>query len=329
MEIKQPITFSIIIPTRDRPDLFKLALDSVLAQDYSDIEILVVNDGSSGDFLNAYQVMEKDYSNKVTFYYLTYRPNGHGQSYSMNYGASFATGDYLCFLDDDDFWTDTGHLTRAANSIRKANSLVDLYFTNQKAFFSDGTQQQSNVWIEDLPDVIRDQKKDDDGSYALTVLTLLKSRGFAHFNCSIYRKGLYEKIKGMDEHIRYECDRDIYIRALDNAELILYNPAFVSRHHIPDSKKSNNMSTAISIFEKKLFQLRVYDKGILLSQKPEIINFCKIGKGYELKRITETLVNNKQYDLAKYYGREALGVMPGFKWGLYMITLFLRSVIGR
>ena len=247
----------------------------------------------------------------------------------MNYGAFLAKGDYLCFLDDDDYWVDEDHLSRSASSIQGTHMKADLYFTNQKAYLSDGTQKNEEIWIEDLEVILKDQPKDDYGSYSVNIITMLKSNGFAHLNCSIFSKSLYEKIKGMDEHIRYECDRDIYIRALDSAGIILYNPAFVSKHHIPDSNKSNNMSTAISVFEKKIFQLRVYDKGILFSKNPELINLCKIGKGYELKYISEALASNKRYGLARYYAIEAFGVLPGFKWGIYTVLLFLKSMIYR
>ena len=317
--------FSVVIPTRDRPALFKLALDSVLAQDFDDIEIHIVNDGSSGDHLNAYKTLEKEYPENVIFHYLTHRPNGHGQSYSMNYGAYFSQGKYLCFLDDDDYWIDEKHLSRAAQSISEAKKEVDLYYTNQKAYFSDGRLNENQVWIEDLEETLVETDKDNLGSYAVKVSQLLKSKGFAHLNCSIFLRAFYNQINGMDEHIRYECDRDIYIRALDAANNILYNPAFVSKHHIPDPKKSGNMSTMISIYEKKIFQLRVYEKGILFSKSPELVNFCMIGKGFELKHISEALATEKKYSLALYYAKEALGTSTSLKWMVYTSLLFFKS----
>ncbi len=319
------IKFSVVMPTRDRPELFKLALDSVLAQKYDNIEIHVVNDGSSGDYLEKYKVLENEYQNSpVTFHYLTYRPNGHGQSYSMNYGAYFSDCDYLCFLDDDDFWIDDQHLSRAAASLTQ--QAADLYFTNQIAYFSDGRKNEDELWIQDLEVLLQGQDKDESGSYQVDLHTLLKSQGFAHLNCSIYSKDIYHAIEGMDEHIRYECDRDIYIRAIDQASKILYNPAFISQHHIPDQKKGNNMSTAISIFEKKLFQLRVYEKGILFSKTAAVRNLCLTGKGNELKRISEAFAEIKQNKQAYFYAKNALATQPSVKWMFYTFMLFIKSV---
>jgi len=318
--------FSVIIPTRNRLELFKLALDSVLAQNYHDIEIHVVNDGSTGEELSRYKKLELNYPSHVHFHYLVHRPNGHGQSYSMNYGAAQSKGKYLCFLDDDDYWVDDDHLSRAKRSINDSKDSVDLYFSNQKAYYSDGTQNTNNVWIEDVDKLMRHQQKDTHGSYTTNVVTLLRSGGFAHLNCSIYKKELYEHIVGMDEHIRYECDRDVYIRAIDAAKTILYNPLFISKHHIPDPKKADNMSTMINIYEKKIFQLRVYEKGILLSKKPEIIEFCRYGKTAELKHISEALYQEKRYSDALYYARQALGALPTLKWLLFTLAIFFKTI---
>jgi len=141
--------FSIIIPTRNRPKLFLLALKSVLKQSFPNKEIIIVNDGSTGNFLEQYKLIKKKYP-KISFYYLQHRPNGHGQSYSMNYGVDQAQGKYLCFLDDDDYWTDNNHLQKAYSHISTYPFSVDLYYSNQKAYFSNGKEQTNNVWLEDL-----------------------------------------------------------------------------------------------------------------------------------------------------------------------------------
>jgi len=317
--------FSIIIPTRNRPELFFDALKSVESQFFQEKEIIIVNDGSTDEYLEKYKQLEHQHPH-ITFHYLIHRPNGHGQSYSMNYGADQAKGKYLCFLDDDDYWTDNNYLQKAYDHITKHQEPTDLYYSNQKAYFSNGEQQTANVWVEDLIQTAPLQAKKHQDIFSVTPKFLLTSGGFAHLNCSIFRKAFYHIIKGMDEGIRYECDRDIYIRAIDQAEHILYNPAYISKHHIPDPKKGDNMSTMISIYQKKLFQLSVYDKNILLSKRPEVIQNCKLGKSYQLKHIAEALAQEKRYKEALYYAREALGAKPSIKWLLYTLTLIFKKI---
>ncbi|MFV0663260.1 glycosyltransferase family 2 protein [Denitromonas sp.] len=310
--------FSVIIPTRNRCALFKIALDSVLAQDCGDVEVIVVNDGSTGADLDAYHALERDYTGRASFHYLVHRPNGHGQSYSMNFGAGQARGRFLCFLDDDDAWIDPHHLQRAKDAIEGQSAATDLYFTDQRALFSDGRPNNTPLWISGV-ERFANAAPDATGSYRMSAEAMLQAGGFAHLNCSIYRREFWLALGGMDENIRYECDRDIYMRGIDAADGILYNPAVVSEHNIPDPKKSSNMSTAISIFEKKIYQLRVFDKAILLSRTPAVVAFSKRAKAYELKKIATTLVDTGRYADAAYYIRETLLLSFSPKWLGYFL----------
>lgn len=321
--------FTIIIPTRNRPELFKLALDSVLQQSFESKEIVVVNDGSDDEYLPRYKELEKDYAEyPVKFKYQIKRPNGHGQSYSMNTGAYAGAGEYLCFLDDDDFWTDIEHLQRAYNSIINSNKKVDAYYSNQDAYFSDGTKQQNNVWIEDLAERTEGFENDAFGSCIVDAEFLFSSGGFAHLNCTIVRRTLYLSIKGMDENIRYECDRDIYIRVVDAAQHILYNPKIISKHHIPDPKKSDNMSTLVSTFEKRLYQVNVYEKAILLAKKASIVRHSKMGLANIFKHIAQEYMNMQQPSNAVVFAKKALALKCTFKWWLYCKYLSLKAYLG-
>lgn len=319
------VFFSVIIPTRNRPELFKIALDSVLAQSFKEIEVIVVNDGTSDEFLPAYKAMENDYDERVNFISLIQRSRGHGHCFARNQGVDRARGQFICFLDDDDWWTDNNFLARAHENLVKENA--DFYFANQQAVLSDGTEIH-NVWVEDLPDTLSatDPRKNQT-IIEVSVKEALGAKGFPHQNCWAIKKSLYEHIDGMDENLRYEPDRDIYLRALDSATKILFDKTFVALHNVPDKNKSNNASTKTNIKQKLLFQLRTAEKGILFSQKEEIIDFCTQRKGYLLKRLVEVLVNEQNFKLANLYAREALGFSFTAKWWLYTKYLSIQGII--
>ena len=326
MEFNNIPFFTIIIPTRNRPELFKLALDSVLAQSFKNIEIIVVNDGSDLDFINSYKSLEKEYQHHpVIFRYQIKRPNGHGQSYSMNTGAYVGKGKYLCFLDDDDFWIDPEHLQRAYNSITSYSKTVDAYYSNQEAFFSDGKKNNTNIWISDLASKLNPASADNFGSHEVDVRFLLSSCGFAHLNCSIIRRELYLDIKGMDENIRYECDRDIYMRTIDSSSMILYNPKVISKHHVPDQKKKDNMSTMISAFEKYIYQIVVFEKSIFFSKRNEMRDFSKESLSYIYKKISDIYKNQNDIDSAALFAKKASALKFGVKWWLYTLSLKFRK----
>jgi glycosyltransferase involved in cell wall biosynthesis len=318
--------FSIIISTRNRPDLFLAALHSVLEQSFSEKEIVVVIDGSTGSNLARYREFEEQFDS-VLFFELADRPIGHGQSYAMNYGVSQSSGQYLCFLDDDDHWTDSGYLARLFDNISASKDPVDVHYSNQTAVYSNGVEKKGGVWIDDLIPRVATQQKNNGDSYFVDAKFLLSSGGFAHLNCSVFKREFYLAIGGMDETIRYENDRDMYIRSLDSARVMLFSTSHISVHNIPDVTKKSNMSTVSSEIEKKLYQMRVYDKGISLSKNNIVIRFCCKAKMYELKHAARILTHYKQYRGAAYYAKAAL--IDGFnlRWLAYTLYLIVHAMM--
>jgi len=320
--------FSIIISTRDRPELFETALRSVLDQSFSKKEIIVVIDGSSESNLALYAQLKMKYQD-VVFLELEHRPNGHGQSYTMNYGAFKSTGQYLCFLDDDDYWIDDNYLTRLFASITASERPVDVHYSNQNAVFADGTVRHDNIWIQDLIPRVKSQVENREDSYFVDMDFLLSSNGFAHVNCSAFNREFYFSIGGMDEGIRYENDRDIYIRSVDAAKVILYSTRFMSQHNVPDVTKKSNLSTVSSEIVNKIYQLRVYDKGISMSNNARVAQACIKGKVYEQKHAATILSKGKQYRGAAHFAKEALFSGFNFRWLVYTLYLIVRAQFER
>jgi glycosyltransferase involved in cell wall biosynthesis len=87
---------SVIIPTYNRPDMVIEAVDSVLNQNFPDMELIVVDDGSTDETLDRLDA----YGSRVT---LLSQAN-KGVSAARNYGVSKSSGRYVAFLDSDDFW---------------------------------------------------------------------------------------------------------------------------------------------------------------------------------------------------------------------------------
>jgi glycosyltransferase involved in cell wall biosynthesis len=320
----KPPFFSIILSTRNRPELFEIAMQSVLDQTFPDKEIIVVIDGSTGANLEKYKALKTRYPG-VEFLELEHRPNGHGQSYTMNFGTHRSSGRYLCYLDDDDKWIDNHYLERLFVSITASKLPVDVHYSNQNAVFADGTVQHEHVWIQDLIPKVNPQNRNHEDSYFVDAEFLLSSKGFAHLNCTVLNRDFFNALGGMDESIRYENDRDIYIRSIDRAKVILYSTRFMSLHNIPDVSKKDNMSTVNSDIDKKLYQLRVYDKGISFSARPSVVRACSKSKIYCLKQAANILAQNKRYASAAHFAMEALFIGFNFRWLTYTIYLVVKA----
>ena len=92
--------YSVIIPLYNKAPYIKKALDSVLMQSFQDFELIVVDDGSLDDSFR----VAKDVLEKSGFDYQLIHQNNAGVSVARNNGVASSHGDYLCFLDADDWW---------------------------------------------------------------------------------------------------------------------------------------------------------------------------------------------------------------------------------
>ena len=86
--------FSIIIPAYNVDKYIKRCLDSVFNQDYKDFEVILVDDGSDDDTIK----IAKEYDLKII------KTKHNGVSESRNVGIKQAKGEYLLFLDSDDYY---------------------------------------------------------------------------------------------------------------------------------------------------------------------------------------------------------------------------------
>lgn len=90
---------SIIIPVYNGEKYVKQAIESALAQDYANKEVIVVNDGSN----DSTQAVLDAFLPRIRAIYQT----NQGLGSARNRGVREATGDYLAFLDHDDLWEET------------------------------------------------------------------------------------------------------------------------------------------------------------------------------------------------------------------------------
>ncbi|MGN0490935.1 glycosyltransferase family 2 protein [Ruminococcus sp.] len=124
------IKFSIIIPVYNVEKYLNECVESVINQTYSNFEIILVDDGStdsSPKICDSY--VEKDNRIKVI-----HKKNG-GLSSARNVGIKNMTGDYVLFLDSDDFWDDKSLLSSIDEVIRNYGS--DVIILGYRKFYDE------------------------------------------------------------------------------------------------------------------------------------------------------------------------------------------------
>lgn len=134
----EKVFLSIIIPIYNSQQYLSQCIDSILGQDLSDIEIILIDDGSSD---NSGSICD-NYANTNKCIKVFHTPN-KGVSHARNIGISKSSGVYISFIDSDDFVT-KDYISTIRNNIHN----VDLLFFSNNRLLEDGSiigQYHANV----------------------------------------------------------------------------------------------------------------------------------------------------------------------------------------
>ena len=93
------VKVSVILPVYNVSEYLRQCMDSIVGQTLKDIEIICVDDGSTDSAPQIIDEYAKKYPNKVKAFHKT---NG-GEFTTRNYGLERATGEYVTFVDTDDY----------------------------------------------------------------------------------------------------------------------------------------------------------------------------------------------------------------------------------
>jgi glycosyltransferase involved in cell wall biosynthesis len=179
---------SIVIPTYNREKLVLRAIESALAQTYASKEVIVVNDGSTDD---SARIISKTFGLKVRLFNIS---NG-GVSSARNFGVSRSNGQYIAFLDSDDFW-DKRKLEQQINEITS-----DLEYALTDAVFIDDEQVEQFRFK-------RSEQFDQDLGWLAQVLI----RPYLLPSTLLVGKDAFLSIGGFDSRLITAEDLDLHIR---------------------------------------------------------------------------------------------------------------------
>ena len=178
---------SIVVTAYNYGKYLKQAIDSVLSQTYTDIEIILIDDGSTDDT----EIIAREYLRYSFFRY--FRQSNKGQPKAKNQGISHARGDFIAFLDADDFWE--------SNKLKKQNALfadsdVGVVYSRRNWVDSDGLEISGNERV------LRRGK----------IIDHIFIDNFVCFSSSVIRKSYLEQIGYFDESLPMGIDYDLWIR---------------------------------------------------------------------------------------------------------------------
>jgi GT2 family glycosyltransferase len=176
---------SVVIPCYKQAEYLPEAIDSALAQTYSPLEVIVVNDGSPDDT----EKVAQSYGDRIVY---IHRPNG-GLSAARNTGIARAQGRYFKFLDSDDYL----HPEQIAWQMEALAGREDCASLTATRLFRDGKPEDHIDHVPQakalLPDLLQD------GDWGAPIAWLFPAE-------------LVRAVGGFDESLRFSEDWDFFIK---------------------------------------------------------------------------------------------------------------------
>lgn len=183
---------SIVVPCYNSASLVSETLDSVLRQTYKDLEVILVNDGSSD---NLEEVLKPYLDRYTNFQYIS--QENKGAATARNTGAKQTKGEYLLFLDSDDL-IDPTYIQRCVEVL---SSSPDVKLVYCKALLFDAEQGEWNF-----------------PSYSFKTLLI---GNMIHIS-ALMRKSDFDKYGPFDQNLGFYEDWDLWIDMLkDGGDVVL------------------------------------------------------------------------------------------------------------
>lgn len=188
---KQEPKVSIIIPVYNGFEYMKYAIDSALKQTYSNIEILVIDDGSNDN--GKTKEIALSYGDKIRYF----RKDNGGVSSALNYGIKEMTGEYFSWLSHDDVYSET-KVEDSIEILRKYNQI-----SKKTIAYTDGMFIDSNG--NDLYPLKKFFEKDKIYS-GMNVVEIMTKKGTLNGCCMLIPKVAFTEVCLFDEKLRYSQD---------------------------------------------------------------------------------------------------------------------------
>jgi len=225
---------SVIIPTYNRAAYLQKALQSVKEQTYQSLEIIVIDDGSTDDTGE----MLKNYEGQLRYFYQENR----GISGARNAGIKRARGEFIAFLDSDDYWLPDKTVQQLA--LFKQHPEYALVAARCASIRLDGSYREKNR----------------PGKSGWVLEDLFKAN-FIRTSAAMIKQECFENIGLFDEELR-ECEEyDLWLRIAAQYPVGFINKSLAVYVDNPDGASTDSLTG-------RLYRLRVLEKQYLQDNIP-------------------------------------------------------------
>jgi glycosyltransferase involved in cell wall biosynthesis len=208
---------SVVVPSFNQGEFIERTILSIIGQNYPNLELIVIDGGSSDDTV---EVLKK--YNKYIAHWVS--EEDRGQSDAVNKGLKMTTGSIIGWLNSDDIYLNDNLFT--INKYFKSNKKTDIVF--------------ANYYFIDNNDFILSRRKEIKFNRNVCIWT----KGCYHANCSgFFRESVFEKIGYIDPDLHYSMDFEFYLRAYNKGQKISHYNEIWSGYRLHDASKSIALNT--------------------------------------------------------------------------------------
>jgi glycosyltransferase involved in cell wall biosynthesis len=192
---------SVVIPTYERAGKVQDAIKSVLAQTFSDLEVIVVDDGSTD---GTGQMLRENFGDRIRYY----AQANHGVSVARNLGIEQARGEWIAFLDSDDLW-EKEKLEWQFRALERFSPQCSACYTDTRLF----NHPETRTLFQMAEESYRHETETGVNTEALRLLVRPGGAGMVvHLSSLLARADLLRKTRGFDPKLRYSEDSEFMFR---------------------------------------------------------------------------------------------------------------------
>lgn len=281
---------SVIMATFNRADLIGEAIDSVLHQSYRNLELIIVDDGSTDDTAS---LIGTKYASESRLKYI-YQENT-GQSGARNNALTVTKGQFICFIDSDNVW------------------LPNKLQLQVRAFGNDPSVDIVYGDIITIDETGDELHRNNMKRYSGFIAGRLLKDNFVSMNTALAKRSCFDELGGMGGEVEVADDYDLWLRFSSKFKF-LYLPEYFAKYRVMENQISTDKTRRFKSTEAIVRKF--------ISQYPEATTNAekRLGLSHFYIRKAYYHIGERQYGDAFKTGVQAIKHKPDYIVA-YRVTL--------
>ena len=298
--MKAPLV-SVIIPSYNSAHFLNRSVDSVLAQTHKNIEIIIIDDGSTDDTAEVI----KRFADKVRYHYQENR----GLAGARNAGIELARGQYIQFLDADD-WIAAEKLERQVTQFEKSPEISVVYSDYVMVDDSGSRMEENTRWL-----------KGKDYGADSNVFERLLCECFLVVHSTLVRAEVFQQEGKFDEDRNLSEDWDLWLRLACRGHKFHYVPGEFAYYYKHGEAMTEN-TRLLHDRRRLLFEKFVGDSGFDSLNDKAKLEFRR----YQHRALADDLYHFKDWRVSRAHLTEVIRLSRGLD-KIEPLTLLLKTFV--